>query len=71
MDPKRLQSVPLFEGLSKKTLKRLSRDMDEVDLAEGKELAREGRFAYEFFIIEEGAASVTREGQKVGELGPR
>lgn len=70
MDPKRLQSVPLFEGLSRKTLERLSRDMDEVDLPEGKVLAQQGRFAYEFFIIEEGTAGVTREGQRVGELGP-
>lgn len=70
MDPKRLQSVPLFEGLSKKELERLSRAMDEVDLPEGKELAREGTFAYEFFVIEEGTASVTREGQKVRDLGP-
>lgn len=70
MDPKRLQSVPLFEGLSKKELERLSRGMDEVDLAEGKELAREGTFAYEFFVIEEGTANVTREGRPVRELGP-
>lgn len=70
MDPKRLQSVPLFEGLSKKELERLSRDMDEVDLPEGKELASEGSFAYEFFVIEEGTANVTREGRQVAELGP-
>jgi CRP/FNR family cyclic AMP-dependent transcriptional regulator len=70
LDPKRLRSVPLFEGLSKKELDRLSRSMDEVDLPEGRELAREGTFAYEFFIIEEGTARVTRGGEQVGELEP-
>lgn len=70
MDPKRLQSVPLFQSLSKKELERLSRSMDEVDLPEGKDLAEEGALAYEFFIIEEGTASVSREGNKVRDLGP-
>lgn len=70
LDPKRLQSVPLFQGLSKKELDLLSRSMDEVDLPEGRELASEGTFAYEFFIIEEGTARVTRGGEQVGELGP-
>ncbi|MPZ71520.1 MAG: cyclic nucleotide-binding domain-containing protein, partial [Actinobacteria bacterium] len=70
MDLKRLRSVPLVEGLSKKEIDRLSRMMDEVDLPEGKELATEGEFAYEFFIIEKGTASVTRGGRRVRELGP-
>lgn len=70
MDPKRLRSTPLFEGLSKKEIEHLSRVMDEVDLPEGKELATEGRFAYEFFIIEQGTARVTRGELHVGDLGP-
>ncbi len=70
MDPKRLQSVPLFQGLSKKELDLLSRSMDEIELPEGRELASEGTFAYEFFIIENGNASVTRGGEQVSELGP-
>lgn len=70
MDPKRLRSISLFEGLSKKEIERLSRVMDEVDLPEGKELATEGRFAYEFFIIEQGTARVTRGQRHVGDLGP-
>jgi CRP-like cAMP-binding protein len=70
MDPKRLRSLPLVEGLSRKEIDRLSRVMDEIDLPEGKELAKEGEFAYEFFIIEEGTASVQRGGERVRELGP-
>lgn len=70
MDAKRLQSVSLFEGLSKKELERLSRQMDEIDVPEGKELAGEGRFAYEFFVIEDGSATVTQGGQRIRDLGP-
>nr|MBA2599290.1 cyclic nucleotide-binding domain-containing protein [Actinomycetota bacterium] len=70
MDPKRLTSVPLFQGLSKKELQHLSTVMDEVDLPEGKQLASEGTFAYEFFMIEEGTASVSRGGAQIRELGP-
>lgn len=70
MDPKQLRSLGLVEGLSKKEVDRLSRVMDEIDLPEGKELAREGEFAYQFFIIEEGTASVERGGEHVRDLGP-
>lgn len=70
MDAKRLQSVSLFEGLSKKELERLSRQMDEIDVPEGKELASEGRFAYEFFVIQDGTATVTQGGQRIRDLGP-
>ena len=70
MDPKRLKSVALFQGLSRKELQHLSTVMDEVDLPEGKQLAGEGTFAYEFFIIEEGSASVSRGGKQVRDLGP-
>jgi CRP/FNR family transcriptional regulator, cyclic AMP receptor protein len=70
MDPKRLRSVPLLEGLSKKEIERLARVMDEVDLPAGKELVTEGRFAYEFFIIEQGTARVFRGDQHLADLGP-
>ena len=39
-------------------------------MPEGKQLAREGEFAYEFFVIEEGTAEVTHEGECIAELGP-
>ncbi|HEX2236225.1 MAG TPA: cyclic nucleotide-binding domain-containing protein [Actinomycetota bacterium] len=70
MDPKRLKSVALFEGLSHKDLERLGRWADEVDVPEGKELIRQGRSAFEFFVIEDGTADVTRDGAPVGTLGP-
>jgi CRP/FNR family cyclic AMP-dependent transcriptional regulator len=31
---------------------------------------RQGEFAYEFFVIEDGTAEVTRDGEHVADLGP-
>ena len=70
MDPGRLDSIPLFAGLSKGEREQLARWTDEVDVDAGKHLVSQGEFAYEFFVIEAGAAEVTRDGAHVADLGP-
>jgi CRP/FNR family transcriptional regulator, cyclic AMP receptor protein len=70
MDPKHLESIPLFAGLGKKERRVLSSLADEIDIPEGRELAKEGSFAYEFFVIEKGTAAVTHGDERVAELGP-
>ena len=70
MDEARLQSVPLFAGLSCKERRGLAQRADEVDVESGHKLVREGEFAYEFFAIEEGTAEVKRGDQLLAELGP-
>jgi CRP/FNR family transcriptional regulator, cyclic AMP receptor protein len=70
MDHNRLRSVPLFAGLGKKECKALAQRADEIDIPEGKRLAREGDFAYEFFVREKGTAEVTHDGECIAELGP-
>ena len=60
----------LFSTLSKKELDRLAQWTDEVSVPEGQELATEGRFAHEFFVIEDGAAEVRQNGERIAELGP-
>ena len=42
MEETRLASVPLFAGLNKKELRALASRTDSIDVAEGKQLAREG-----------------------------
>ena len=69
MDPKRLQSIPLFESLSKRELQELGKHCDEVDLPPGKHLVEQGEFAYEFFVIESGTAVVTQDGKEISTLG--
>jgi CRP/FNR family cyclic AMP-dependent transcriptional regulator len=70
MDAKALQGVAVFSGLSKRELGKLAEWTDEVSVDEGYELAKEGSFAHEFFVIEEGAASVVQGGERIAELGP-
>jgi CRP/FNR family transcriptional regulator, cyclic AMP receptor protein len=70
MQPQELKSVPLFASLSNEELRFVAQQADEVDVKAGKVLAAEGRFAYEFFIIVDGTAEVTREGAPVATVGP-
>jgi CRP-like cAMP-binding protein len=70
MDDKRLESVPLFAGLHKKERRALAKQADEINVPEGRSLARQGEFAYEFFVIETGTADVTHDGERIAELGP-
>ncbi len=59
-----LAAVPLFEGLSKKQLRRISSLMTRIDRPAGKVLATEGQRGYEFFIVLEGEVEV-RHGDRV------
>jgi CRP-like cAMP-binding protein len=70
MDPNRLKSVSLFKGLARKDLQRLGRWTDEVEVPAGKALAKQGELAYQFFVIEDGTADVTKDGNHVRTLGP-
>jgi CRP/FNR family transcriptional regulator, cyclic AMP receptor protein len=70
MDEGKLKSIPLFASLRKGDLRRVAQVADEIDLPEGKELLHQGEFAYEFMVIEDGRAEVTRDGEHVAELGP-
>jgi len=70
MEEKRLESAPLFTGLGKKERKALATRTDRLEVPEGKQLAREGDFAYEFFVITKGTAEVTHGSDHVADLGP-
>ncbi len=70
MDEKRLKSVSLFASLGKRERRRVAQCADEVSVPEGKVLAREGDFAYEFFVIEDGTAEVKKGEEHLTELGP-
>ena len=71
MDPRAVQSIPLFAGLSKDDQKVVAQYADEVDVDTGAVLAQEGRLAYEFFAIKAGTAEVRLGGEHAAELGPR
>jgi CRP-like cAMP-binding protein len=63
-----LKQVPLFAGCSKAELREVAISTDEIDLRNGHVLTREGRSGREFFILVEGTASVTQDGNEIAEL---
>ena len=64
-----IKQVPLFAGLSKRELEQIAAIADEIDLREGKELTTQGKSAREFFVLLEGSADVTKDGQRINQLG--
>ena len=70
MDAARLASIPLFADLSERERTDVARFADEIEVAAGKTLAEQGEFAYEFFVIEQGTAEVTKDGRVLATLGP-
>jgi CRP-like cAMP-binding protein len=70
MDESELRSIPLFESLPRDERSVVAQHADEMDVAEGTLLVRQGEFAYEFFVIEEGSAEVVRDGRHLADLGP-
>ena len=65
-----LSKVPMFSALSKKDLTQIARRATDSVVEPGQTLTREGSPGYEFFVIVEGTADVTRNGRKIATLGP-
>jgi CRP/FNR family transcriptional regulator, cyclic AMP receptor protein len=70
VDPKVLEGIGAFSGLSRDELEKLAGWTFEVEVPEGEELLKEGRLAHEFFVIEDGEAEVLQGGSRIAELGP-
>ena len=70
MDPSRLKDIGLFAELPDDDLRRIATLALEKSVAGGTELAREGDFAYDMFVLEEGGAEVRHGGQTIAQLGP-
>ncbi len=70
MDLDRLRKVQLFAALDDEQLEAIAPFAAALEVSPGKHLVDEGDYAYEFMAIEEGEADVTREGEKLADLGP-
>jgi CRP/FNR family transcriptional regulator, cyclic AMP receptor protein len=66
----RLAAVPLFQGLSKKELRRISSLMTRIDRPAGQILTREGQAGHEFFIVLEGEVEVRQDDRVIATRGP-
>ena len=65
-----LGRAPLFQNLTRGELVELARLTEDVEVDEGKVLAREGDIGSEFFVIVDGEVDVTKAGSEVRRLGP-
>jgi CRP-like cAMP-binding protein len=70
MDPSRLSTIPLFDGLPEEELQRIATFAEERTVPDGQVLVREGDFSDKLSFIEEGTAEVLRGGELRAELGP-
>jgi CRP-like cAMP-binding protein len=58
-----LGRAPLFSDLSKDELAHLAKATEDLEVEAGRVLCREGELAQEFFVIIEGEAEATKDGQ--------
>jgi CRP/FNR family transcriptional regulator, cyclic AMP receptor protein len=66
-----LRRAPLFAGLAKSHLTELARQSEEMEVAAGTVLCREGQTGQEFFVLLDGEAEVTSgQGGPVRKVGP-
>ena len=68
-DPDRLAAIPLLSGLSSSELQQVARWTEVRHADAGDRLVGEGAAGYSFFVIEDGNAAVTSEGNELGTLG--
>jgi len=62
--------VPLFAACSKKDLRMVAAHAEKVHAEAGRALTTEGESGREFFMVVEGNGVVTRNGRRVGKVGP-
>ena len=65
-----LRSIPLFQNLTDGQRERATERLQEVDVDLGAVIARQGDCAYHLFVVREGTAAVTIDGELVTSLGP-
>jgi CRP-like cAMP-binding protein len=70
VDATQLKQIPLFSDASDDELKQVAVFAQSNVVPEGEVILEEGGFSRELLAIEEGTAEVTRDGEKVAELGP-
>jgi CRP/FNR family transcriptional regulator, cyclic AMP receptor protein len=65
-----LRDVPLLAGLSERQRRKLARNLHERTFPAGRAIAEQGRLGVGFFVILEGTATVTVNGEERAVLEP-
>jgi CRP-like cAMP-binding protein len=68
VEVERLRRLPLFGDLDHHDLANVARHVGEVEAAPGRILFEQGSIPYELFVIEEGAAEITKDGRTIGTI---
>jgi CRP-like cAMP-binding protein len=70
VDPARLDRLPLFSDLTAEERAEVAGWLRDVSVEAGTALATRGENAYWLFVIEEGNAEVSKDGELIRTLGP-
>ena len=69
-DAKELAKIPLFASLSPDEQEAVATLLDHRDEPAGAALVGEGAPGYSLFVLQRGEATVTRDDEPIGKLGP-
>lgn len=70
MDASQLKRIPLFADAADEELKKVAAFALSKEVPEGTVVVEEGGFSRELLAIEEGTAEVSRDGERIADLGP-
>ena len=70
MEPSQLKRIPLFADASDEELKKGAAFAETKEVGAGSEVIGEGEFSRALLAIEDGTAEVTKDGEKIADLGP-
>ena len=65
-----LKAVPLFQGMTDPALEAVAALANEVTIADGATVTREGDPGDSFFVIVDGQLRISRHGETIRDLGP-
>jgi len=69
VDATQLKRIPLFAGASDEELAKVATFAQAKEVPEGTVVVSEGGFSRELLAIEDGSAEVTRDGERIADLG--
>jgi CRP-like cAMP-binding protein len=70
VDASQLKRIPLFAEASDDELAKVAAFAQSKEVSEGELVVEEGGFSRELLAIEDGTVEVTRDGERIAELGP-
>jgi CRP-like cAMP-binding protein len=70
MERERLAAMAFFAGLPEHELDLVARAATQLEFDDGDPLTTQGEFGHALFAIDSGAAEVSADGARLGEVGP-